>query len=318
MNELQKYFPNNQMQNLAEDFACESWDDFARRFLLGEGKSARTYESYLASCRAFYDFSGGLHPMQAGSPQWIEQFYDSLEGAQNSKALAINGLKYLYKKIGERYPFYVSPFDKKIMGEALRKKLNKTQKSGTKSALSKTELKALLSWLREQYDEKSRLTYSIVYMLATTGLRATELANLRWSDIEVRDGVHYAHGVGKGDVPFCQELYKPALRSVKRTGEYLFNRLVHGGPFNAHALWVLIHDMGEKVRAAGVVGENRHVTFSPHLFRRTYCTLLSKQGMDLKALSELSRHSSVEVLAKHYVDSKEPAAPYLNKIFGTA
>ena len=315
MNDLQRYFPNTQLQNLMDDLAINSWDEFARRFLLGDGKSKRTYESYLASSKQFYDFTGGLHPMQAGTPEWIEQFYDSLTGAQNSKALAISGLKYLYKKVGERFPYYVSPFD--VMNEKLTKKLNKTKKSGTKAALTQNELNRLLSWLKERTDPKGKLAYSAIYMLSTTGLRATELCNLRWSDIEERDGVRYAHGIGKGDKPFCQEVFEPALRTIKHKGEYLFYRLRDERPLNAHGLWDIVRAIGEQAREAGIIAENRKVTFSPHLFRRTYCTLLSKAGMDIKALSELSRHSSVETLAKHYLDTTEAAAPYLNKIFGT-
>ena len=62
--DLQQYFPNNALQNLADDLTgVKTWDDFARRFLLGEGKSPNTYKNYLTTCRQFYDFTGGLHPM---------------------------------------------------------------------------------------------------------------------------------------------------------------------------------------------------------------------------------------------------------------
>lgn len=49
--------------------------------------------------------------MQAGTPEWIEQWYDSLKVDLNSKALRIRGLKFMYKKIGERFPFYTNPFN---------------------------------------------------------------------------------------------------------------------------------------------------------------------------------------------------------------
>ena len=309
-----QYFPT-MAEELAADLCINTWADFERRFLMGGGLAKRTYESYLASCREFYNFTGKQHPVAVGTVEWIEQFYDSLTVDRNSKCLKIAALKYMYKKLSVRFPYFSNPFD--TMNEKLKKKLTKKKAPGTKSALTQAELNRLLEWLSGRFDPKGRLAYSAIYMLSATGLRASELCNLRWDDIELRDGVRYAHGVGKGDKPFCQEVYEPALKTVRRKGEYLFYRLHDERPLNAHALWDIVRTIGEQARAAGIISENRKVTFSPHLFRRTYCTLLSRAGMDIKALSELSRHSSVETLAKHYIDSTEPAAPYLNKIFGT-
>ena len=46
MNDLQRYFPNNQLSELMDDLtSVNSWDDFARRFLLGDGMSKNTSTS---------------------------------------------------------------------------------------------------------------------------------------------------------------------------------------------------------------------------------------------------------------------------------
>ena len=48
MNDLQRYFPNNSLENLMDDLTTvNSWEDFARRFLMGSGKSPETYSTYL-------------------------------------------------------------------------------------------------------------------------------------------------------------------------------------------------------------------------------------------------------------------------------
>lgn len=54
-----------------------------------------------------------------------------------------------------------------------------------------------------------------------------------------------------------------------------------------------------------------YLPFSPHLFRRSYATLLYKSGMKLKAIQNLTRHANIETLCKHYVDDSELATPYL-------
>ena len=76
--ELQRYFPNQQIANLHRLLDVHSWEDFRREFLLGEGKASNTIATYQTAAKQFYDFTDGLHPMQAGTPEWIEQWYDSL------------------------------------------------------------------------------------------------------------------------------------------------------------------------------------------------------------------------------------------------
>ncbi len=314
MNELQRYFPNNSLSNLMEDLTTvKSWDDFARRFLLGEGKAKGTYKTYLAACKGFYEFTGGLHPMQAGTPEWIESFYDSLDVAKNTKVLTIRGLMFMYKKICERFPFYTSPFD--VMTDKLKKKLVQTRKAATKGALTSAELNRLLTWLSGRYDPRSRLAYQVIYMLSTTGLRAAEICGLQWKDIEEIDGTYYANFTGKGEKEAHQELYTPALAAIRRRGDYLFYRLDDSGrPLDPHALWWAVKEIGLEARDAGIIAETRRLTFSPHLFRRTYATLLYKSGMRIKAVAEQTRHASIDTLIKHYIDDSEPASPVFAKI----
>jgi integrase len=77
----------------------------------------------------------------------------------------------------------------------------------------------------------------------------------------------------------------------------------------AHTLWTRIKRIGAIVCGEGIIA--RELQFSPHLFRRSYATLLYKSGMKLKAIQNITRHASIETLCKHYVDDSEPAAPYL-------
>lgn len=58
----------------------------------------------------------------------------------------------------------------------------------------------------------------------------------------------------------------------------------------------------------------KDIQFGAHLFRRTFATLLFKTGMNIRAVQGATRHSSIETLAKHYLDATEATAPYFNKI----
>ena len=55
-------------------------------------------------------------------------------------------------------------------------------------------------------------------------------------------------------------------------------------------------DLGKKARAAGIL--TRELQFSPHLFRRTYATMLYKGGMGLKGIQGKTRHANMEVLTR--------------------
>ena len=56
----------------------------------------------------------------------------------------------------------------------------------------------------------------------------------------------------------------------------------------------------------------------PHLFRRTYATLLYRAGMRVKAVQSRTLHASVDTLLRHYIDDNEDAATYLDKAFAVA
>jgi len=77
------------------------------------------------------------------------------------------------------------------MPEKLIKKLNKTKKGNrTKKALSKTEIKMLLSWLSQDKSVKGLEDYAIVFILITKGGKEAE-----------------------------QELYGPAVETCERYNE---------------------------------------------------------------------------------------------------
>ena len=83
-------------------------------------------------------------------------------------------------------------------------------------------------------------------------------------------------------------------------------------PHEPHSVWYQFRRIGVLAREKGII--KRELQFSPHLFRRTYASVLNKAGMKLKAIMEKTRHSNIEVLAKHYIDDSEPATPYFDKV----
>lgn len=309
-----------------------SFEDIERVFLLGQGLSRNTYRSYLAAVKQLYVFTGGLNPLQITAAH-IEAFYDDLlkrRVDQDTACLRIRGLKNFFKGIRRVLPFYTSPFE--TMPKALLEKLQASKKGNrTKKAMSPGEVRDLLDWLRRDRSLIGRENYAIVFMLVTSGLRASEFCQLRWGDIEEYEGMYTAKFIGKGRREAEQELYAPAVEACRAYFRAHFRRkpkpsdaLFYSNPNNGRepiplcyaTLWRRVTNVGAAARSAGIV--KRDYEFSPHLFRRTYATVLYREGMRLKALAAKTRHSSINILTEHYIHDEDPATPYLNKVFAMA
>ncbi len=312
-----------------------SFDDVENYLLKGAGLAAGSYRTYMTAVRQLYRYTNGLHPFQITAGH-IEGFYDhwSRKVSRRTASSKITGLKRFFKGVEEAAPLFRSPF--RNMLQKLVKKLSRTGKSKTKKALTQNEIKDILEYLEEAspYTACHAENYAIVLMLSTSGLRAAELCQLRWKDLEYFEGKWTARFIGKGEKEAEQEIAPQAVEAARAYFQKHFRRdprpedhlfwsvpIIRGEeprPMDPHALWYRVKKIGKDARAEGIIGEDRKVVFSPHLFRRSFATYLYSKGMKLKALKELTRHSSIEVLADHYIDDREASAPYFEALFATA
>ncbi len=117
--------------------SIQSFEDVERVFLLGAGLSPNTYRCYLTAIKQFYEFTGGLNPLQV-RPGDLEAFYDHIvkKVDRNTACLRIRGLKKFFAGIRNVIPIYSSPFDPQIMSDKLHAKLNKTKKGNRTKRLS--------------------------------------------------------------------------------------------------------------------------------------------------------------------------------------
>ena len=321
---ISQFFPNNNLQNLMADLIeVNSWDDFARRFLLGEGKSKETYRSYLASCKQFYDFTGGLHPMQAGTPEWIEQFYDALSCKDlNSKAVRMRGLKFMYRKIEERFPFYTSPFDSDVMSEALTKKLFKSKTDiSQKGALTMDEYKGIIRMLKGNTSPMGLLSYAVFRFGVMTGVRAHEFCNLTWDNFSKTEEGLTVTFMGKGSkvatIQVEEEAYKACRRAFRaRYGkspqptDFVFNSMSTIG-ISKVTLHARIKEISAAAIKAGIMRSNFNL--STHTLRHTCATRLVMLGVDLETVRQHMRHSSLAT-TQRYLHEKCDLRPHWAKM----
>ena len=216
------------------------------------------------------------------------------------------------------------------MEDKLKAKLSKGGKIKEKQALTREEVSGLLKHLESTAGTAAAQNRAMVFMLVTSGLRASELLQLTWSDIEEQDGKFRAVFKGKGDKGnelSTQELFEPAIDACRKAFIQTLSRkpkpedrIFWTAPtrpgeeshqMEYHALYMRVRKIGKDAVKAGVIKDRAGLEFSPHLFRRSYATGLYFSGMKIKAIQHCTRHRSVKTLMDHYIKDEEPAGNYM-------
>lgn len=306
----------------------ERWRDLELWLLQGQGLSPHTYEAYLTALKQFYRHTGGLHPLQ-WTPELVESFYDAMRArlSLSTAYLRMEGLKHICRRIALRIPWFTDPFT--IMSEKTKAKLSAAPRSRKKAALYQSELDAVLSHLKADGSLKARQTLAMIAVLVTSGLRAQELCDLTADSVEhdTDTGSWYLNGIGKGGKPFHVEVNPSAIslafsvfrsqlgRSPHRGEPLFYGAILREGryrPMRWAALWARLHDLGEELKREGKI--RSQVQFSAHLFRRTWASQCIKGGIDLTALADAGRWSSLETLQHHYADTLRTTRPYTERM----
>jgi site-specific recombinase XerD len=136
---------------------------------------------------------------------------------------------------------------------------------------------------------------AIVEMLLATGLRVSELSDLKLSDIDLNNlAVHVRHGKGdKARTVYMNDLARQHLL------DYLTNR-------NVNTEYVFINKKKNKLNAGGIryilkmIGKRANVSnVHPHRFRRTFATNLVNRGMDVQEVQKLMGHTNINTTMEY-------------------
>jgi integrase len=172
--------------------------------------------------------------------------------------------------------------------------------------LSPDEIRSLISQLEAPF-------HLMIWVVATTGLRRSELFGLQWKDfdferltIEIRRSI-YEQTIGKCKT---QNSQKPLPLAADVAGE--LKRWREKSQHNSPDDWVFAssHQKGSLpfspnfvlakiIRpAAARAGIKKRI--SCHTFRHTFSTLLIANGEDIKAVQELMRHGTARITVEIY------------------
>lgn len=150
--------------------------------------------------------------------------------------------------------------------------------------LTENEVRKLLSVASENPRD-----YAILSFLAYSGLRVSELCNLKIEDVDFQERIVRVHGKGDKDrivivSPHAMEALEKYLSTRKDSLEYLFS-----SQKSEKITRVQVFRIVKKyARKAGI---KKNVT--PHVLRHTLATTLLKRGVDIRYIQQFLGHSSV-------------------------
>lgn len=137
---------------------------------------------------------------------------------------------------------------------------------------------------------------AILETLYATGLRVSELVNLRLTDLHLP--MKLIQTIGKGDreriIPIGDVAIDWLTRYLKTTRIELLKKRTntdvvflnaHGRQLTRQAIWQMIK------KYVGLAGIKRHVT--PHTLRHSFATHLLENGADLRIVQELLGHADI-------------------------
>ena len=186
------------------------------------------------------------------------------------------------------------------------------KKAGLPEVLSPKEVEALLKTPKtgEALGLRDRAILEVMY---ATGLRVSELVNLKLADLHLELGIIQTIGKGQkerlvpiGDVASkWVKLYlkqsRPKLVKQKRN-PYLFVNF-HGNQLTRQGIW---KNLKALVKQAGI---EKNVT--PHTLRHSFATHILENGADLRIVQELLGHADISTTQLYtHLSKKRLSAVY--------
>ncbi len=163
--------------------------------------------------------------------------------------------------------------------------------------ITREELKRLLDAPnQEKNPEKRARGHAILQLLFSTGLRVSELVNLKINQLHLDVG--FLRVIGKGNK---ERLVPIGRAAIQHLDTYLNESRVHVPVQNGFQNFVFLNRRGKSLSRVMVfliikdlavkIGLNKEV--SPHTFRHSFATHLIEGGADLRAVQEMLGHESI-------------------------
>jgi len=249
---------------------------------LDQFKSEKTIETYKCSVEGFFGCkideinNWKIKSVKVRDVQdWVKGlFYNMSDNTVKTKIASISSLfEYCIDEGIIRENVWIDRRVKKLF------KVNAKRGEECGIALSKDEIGELLDRIDGIYE---RL---IINVMVKTGVRISEVVEIKYSDIEIKNGKYWLRVEGKGRkirwICIKEEL-------IKEIEEYM-----------------KFYDVDDKLFEIGTRQINRIIKkwddrLTPHDLRRTFITNLIKNGASINVVQQLAGHSNLATTQKYF------------------
>lgn len=275
-------------------------NDFLNYLIIDKNYSENTKLSYFEELKKFNTFlnkinKNSINVKKEDINNYFSQLYDeSLESKSISHS--VSTLKSFYKYLTINKIINSNPLDSI--------KLPKIKKTIPKS-LSMEEVDILLNIeVNDKYSSRNKAMLELMY---ATGLRVSELVNLKLQDIDLNNCL--IRIIGKGNKERIIPVGDYALEATKlylnlyrdsflkgKVNDYLFVTS-QNKPMTRQQFFKIIKKLALEL--------NIKTDFSPHTLRHSFATHLLDNGADLRSIQEFLGHTSISTTQVYTYVSKE-------------
>ena len=274
-----------------------------KRYLKEDDKSPKTIESYVGDIGGFVSYIQNMGVKFQGELKrfYVTSFRNYLIESQYETA-TVN------KKINSIQSFNGVLIKNNYTNEIvvdLRKDRMRVAFGSEKQVevFSEKQVERMLFYMQNE-DKVSKRVRMIIFLLLYTGVRVSELYDIRVRNIDFLTSHLKVYGKGGKirEVPLKPEV----VESIK---EYLAERI---GSQYSNSEYLILGQRGAVKRDAINTLLEKYtkelelgIKLKPHTFRHTFCTRLVNKGVPLTTVSKLAGHSGVETTAKFYINSSK-------------
>ncbi|RKQ12142.1 tyrosine-type recombinase/integrase [Ureibacillus endophyticus] len=268
-----------------------------QQWLLEDGKAVATIESYMNDIRKFNDYlvEKDCDPEVLLSRFYFTSYMKHLEGmAVSTRNKKVNSLKvyndYLFK----------SRLVDDIFISIKRDKVKVAHGSEAEvSILNDQQVEQFLFHLEKETQRNKLIGYLLLY----TGIRVSELVNIKITDVDQLTSHLTVKGKGKfREIP----LRKDVLEAIQ-----VYLQGERGKSKFPESPYLLVSQRAGKMHRDAVrrwlelTGKRLGFHIHPHKLRHTFCTRLLKNGVELSTVSKLAGHAGINMTVKYYINTSK-------------
>lgn len=261
-------------------------EEFLRYLLIDKGYSNNTLESYKRDLLMFLEFNENKNIIDINNED-LKKYIKYLNNKNlNERSISrnISCLKSFYKFLVIENKVKNNIADSLFMPKT-KKKLPKT--------LTEEEVFKLLDInLTDNYSYRNKAMIELMY---ATGIRVSELINLKLQDLDLVQEIIRIFGKGSKErvvpigeyasISLKEYIYKYRPTMIKRyNNDYVFLNN-HGNQMTRQGFFKIIKKLADE---KGIKSD-----ISPHTLRHSFASHLLKYGADLRTIQELLGHSDI-------------------------